>query len=110
MSNRLPQHLVHTIGTLGHFSENILDEMVTILDHLHKYVPMVTEERMVVHPVTGDGITVPSHCFHCLFLGGYQLTAARVRGAQRICDNSDIERGKLLGLVPLCRTGTQSFA
>ena len=63
-------------------NENKLDEMVTILDDLHQYVPTVAMEKTVAHPVTGDNITVSSYCFHRLLLGGDQLMAARIRGAQ----------------------------
>ena len=83
-------------------NENKLDEMVTILEALHKYVPTKSSETAAAHPVTHENITVFSQKFHEILFGGDQLTVARVRGAQRIRANSETEQGKLLGLTPVC--------
>ncbi len=73
-------------------NENKLDEMVDILATLHKYVPL-------------DEIpsTTISHIklLHKLLLGGDLLTAVRVKGAQRIRQNSDHPVGRLQGFIPV---------
>ena len=83
-------------------NENKLDEMVLIMDALHKYVPVVHTDDIQHHPISGEEIKVDACRFHHILIGGDQLTAARVRGAQRIRLNSDNDLGRLKGLVPVC--------
>ncbi len=80
-------------------SENKVDEMIDIMDILHQYVPTKTTTEEF-HLMSGEPFTVDIHRFHHLFLGGDQLTVARVRGAHRVRLNSNDGVGRLDGLVP----------
>ena len=55
-------------------------------------------------PVTVEGEVedcyVTEDRFHCMLLGGDQLTAARARGAQRIRSNSERSLDRLEGFEP----------
>ena len=67
-------------------NENKGDEMVSIIEKHHEYVPMEVKERQ---QSISSGIiaTVQDITFHQILMGGDQLTAARGRGAQSICMN-----------------------
>ncbi len=78
-------------------SENKVDEMIDIMDILHQYVPTKTTTEEF-HLMSGEPFTVDIHRFHHLFLGGDQLTVARVRGAHRVRLNSNDGVGCLDGL------------
>ena len=85
-------------------NENVLNEMVQILDELHKYVPMkqTVKEFDVVHDDDNvEHITVTVDHFYHTFLGGDQLTVARVRGCQRVRNNSESGKACLEGLLPV---------
>lgn len=85
-------------------NENLLNEMVEILDELHKYVPMkqTTQEFDLVHQYDEvEHVSVKVYHFHHILLGSDQLTVARVRGCQRIRNNSDNGRACLEGLFPV---------
>ena len=56
-------------------NENKTDEMVDILSHLHHYDPMVEVPSQA---------EIATEKLHHLVLGGDQLTAERVWGAQNI--------------------------
>ena len=68
---------------LGVFLKNEyeLDEMVLIMDALHKFVPMVHTEDTMLQPTSGDEIKLDVYSFHHILVGGDQLTPARVCGA-----------------------------
>ncbi len=80
-------------------SETTLEEMVEILKILQKYVPTVSTEETV--PITGtdESVVVTNDKFHKILIGGDQLTAARIRGSQRIVSNSERGKDKLEGFV-----------
>lgn len=81
-------------------NENKLDEMVDIMDDLNAYVP--TE---VAHTT----VEIPGHepqrmqvdTMHKVLVGGDQLTVARMKGAQRIRDNSEHDAARLKGFIPV---------
>ena len=85
-------------------NENVIDDMVDILDTLHRYVPKHTRTETIDVP-TKDGssrkVDMQLHHFHHILLGGDHLTAARVRGSQRAQKNADSGEERLEGLVPV---------
>ena len=85
-------------------NENVLNEMVEILDELHKYVPtkQTTQEFEVVHGKDKvEHLSLKVDHFHHILLGGDQLTIARVHGCQRIRNNSENGRACLEGFFPV---------
>ena len=93
----------YTIGVILK-NENVLSEMVEILDELHKYVPtkQTTQEFEVVHGKDDvEHLSLKVDHFHHLLLRGDQLTVARVRGCQRIRNNSESGSACLEGFVPV---------
>ena len=85
-------------------NENVLNEMVEVLDELHKYVPtkQTTEEFEVVHGEDEvEHLTLNVDHFHQILLGGDQLTIAQVRGSQRIRNNSENGIACLEGFFPV---------
>ena len=81
-------------------NENILDEMCSIMEELQAYVPTIHEKVNVVTPGERDPDIINKYNFHRILFGGDQLTVARIRGAQRIRQNSEDKKGQLQGLVP----------
>ena len=79
-------------------NENKTGDMVDILSHLHQYASM----NVVNVPDTGARECIPSERMHHLLIGGDQLTAERVRGAQSIRKNSTHAAGRLEGYIPIC--------
>ena len=77
-------------------------DMIAILEDLHKYVPMVTSVTKTSVTVEGEveDCSITEDHFHRILLGGDQLTAARVRGAQRIRSNSERSLDRLEGFEP----------
>ena len=85
-------------------NENVLNEMVEILDELHKYVPtkQTTQEFEVVHEEDKvEHLSLKVDHFHRILLRGDQLTIARVCGCQRIRNNSENGRACLEGFFPV---------
>lgn len=82
-------------------SETNYEDMVSILDHLHKYVPTKTDEESVEVPGLQEPVEVTNDQFHPIVFGGDQMTAVRARGAQRIRSNSDRAKDGLEGVVPV---------
>ena len=81
-------------------NENKTDEMVDILDDLHKYVPSErSTQEFLIAP--GKVFSLQLDHFSHVLLGGDQLTVARIRGAQRIRRNSYNGRDRVEGLVPV---------
>ena len=72
--------------------------MVTIVSDIHGYVPTV--EYIAVHTTesTGEKVPVTSAVFHHILFGGDQLTAARIRSAQKHMCNADSPVKRLAGL------------
>ena len=61
---------------------------------------MVRVEESVDVPTEAEPVTVQLDYFHAILLGGDQMTCARVRGGQRIRENSESGKARLEGLVP----------
>ena len=85
-------------------SEMSYADMISILEELHKYVPVVSSTTQTNVPVDGEveECTVIDDKFHRLLFGGDQLTTARARGAQRVRSNSERPLHKLEGFEPVC--------
>ena len=66
-------------------NENKMDDMVDILTHMHQYVPL----------------HIKLETLHHILIGGDQLTAERIKGAQSLRKNSTSGTGRLEGLVPV---------
>ena len=81
-------------------NENLGDDMVDIMLHLHQYVPLVDGTESVEVPVTNEKVQVPRASFRRIFLGGDQLTAARARGAIKSRVNSMSSAARLDGVIP----------
>ena len=81
-------------------SEQKYEELLQILDALHKYVPKKSSEEQVT--TNGTTHTITRENTHQLLLGGDQLTAARCRGCKCIRVNSATESMKSSGLHPVC--------
>ena len=62
---------------------------------------MVRVDEAVDIPGEPTPAKVQLDFFHNILLGGDQLTCARVRGGQRIRENSCTGRARLEGLVPV---------
>ncbi len=87
------------MGVLLH-NENKLDEMSKILDHLMQFVPALSKEIDVALP-DGSMIKLDDTKFFKIFLGGDQLTVARVRGTQALRVTQDRAMDRLQGLIPV---------
>ena len=81
-------------------NENNNEAMLTILQHFHKYVPMVEETGKVYISSIDKFTDVTLANFHKLFIGGDQLTAARVQNVKKHRINSASPSARLEGLVP----------
>ena len=55
-------------------NENIVKEMISILEDLHKYVPTHQEEKEIEIPEEGIIIQQKTQVIHPVYLGGDQLT------------------------------------
>ena len=65
------------------------DDMILILDHLHKYVPITSTTEMVMDPHIGSQIPVEKDLFHHILFGGDMLTTKMARIALHIRENSN---------------------
>ena len=90
-------------------SEMSYADMISILEELHKYVPVVSSTTQTNVLVDGEveECTVIDDKFHRLLFGGDQLTAARARGAQRVRSNSERPLHNLRDLNQFVKTGMQ---
>ena len=79
-------------------NENKGNDMIDIMEHLHKYVPSVsyTEEVVIKEKVNAR----PRAVIYPVLFGGDQLTAARGRGAQKSRVNSMSPIVRFDGLIP----------
>ena len=82
-------------------NENKTDEIVDILTHLQQYVPKVESHTVVKVPNTEKHEVMVTERLHHLLIGGDQLTAERVRGAQSMRQNSTHAMGRLEGYIPV---------
>ena len=79
-------------------NENIIEEMIDILDDIHRYVPIQPLEvvdEMTHRPVAADMV-------HQLLLGGDQLTRKRIETAKECRKNGTTPTTQLTGIVPVC--------
>ncbi len=84
-------------------NENKYEEMVDIMEDLHEYVPTVSSKVEVDVPgAENETVELDMDQFHYILMGGDQLTAARARGTKAIRSNSERQKEKLEGLVPVC--------
>lgn len=102
-------------------SETKHEDMISIMDSLEQYVPLVkyttdekiasTEEEVEVQ-IYGNHTTsaciisvllsqVHHDIFKLVLLGGDQLTVARARGSQQIRVNSETASDRLCGFIPV---------
>ena len=63
-------------------NENKSDEMIEILQYLHKYVPSIGCEQEIPILSQGRSVIKTDTVQHRIVFGGDQLTVAHVRGAQ----------------------------
>ena len=85
-------------------NENKLEDMVDILDELHKYVPHVRTTQSFDSIQSNGAKETVQVCidhFNHTFIGGDKLTSARVRGSLRVRGNSHTRRDRLEGLIPV---------
>ena len=82
-------------------NENKMDDMVDILTHMHRYVPLHAVSKTVEVPGTEGSDRVQVERLHQILIGGDQLTAERVKGAQSLRRNSTHATGRLQGFVPV---------
>ena len=69
--------------------------MVDIVREVHRYVPGV--KYTAVQTIESTDEEVPVKKFHKILFGGDQLTAARIRSAQKHMCNADTPTERLLG-------------
>jgi len=82
-------------------NENKQDDMISIMEHLLRYVPAVTVDHSVVDPETEETVIISSQRLHPVLFGGDQLTTERVRGCRRTRSNATKTVEKLEGLIPV---------
>lgn len=75
--------------------------MIDILTHLHQYVPQKQSTKSAVVPELGYCETFETEALHHILIGGDQLTAERIKGAQNLRRNSTHAAGRLEGFVPI---------
>ena len=80
--------------------ENKVDEMCSILNELHNYVPTEKVTLNLTLP-TGNSRPLDSEVFHRILLGGDQLTAARARSSCMARADHGSSRKRLCGVLPV---------
>ena len=73
-------------------NENTTEDMIEILDHIHKYVP--------VENIVADKGVVNSFVLSQIFLGGDQLTEERAKNAQNGRADGETKFERLEGIIP----------
>ena len=81
--------------------ETMTNEMIDILTELQRYVPQRTTKKTCHHPLRQEPVEYNSDIFHQILFGGDQLTAERIRLAQRTRSNSNCEEDRLMGFIPV---------
>ena len=71
--------------------------MVAIVSEAHHYVPVIEYTATKRIESINEEVPVPSAIYHHIFFGGNQLTAARVRSAQKHMCNADTPAKRLVG-------------
>lgn len=85
-------------------SEISYEDIIKVLEKIHKYVPAKDVERRLTLPNEegpASDITLDDKKFTTLLVGGDQLTVARIRGAQMIRGNSETSEQRFNGLLPV---------
>lgn len=82
-------------------NENQLNEMILIMESMHKYCPNVQNSFMEDEDDPTSKLDVD--CYHHVLFGGDQLTVARARGAQGQRENSNSGEKRLEVLCSGCR-------
>lgn len=82
-------------------SETKTEDMIDILTELQKYVPVQSTTKVCTHPTTGDEIQYTEDVFHHILFGGDQLTLERIRGAKNTRANSNRQKDKFMGFLPV---------
>ena len=82
------------------YNKNKLDEMSKILDHLMALVPTLPMTGQLTLP-NGSSLDFEDTQFVHVFMGGDQLTVARVRGTQALRQAQDRPVDRLEGLIPV---------
>ena len=72
--------------------------MVDILEEYKKYVPSTAVK--LLEPIPGSGID-EDRSYITTLVGGDYLSVARARGAQQIRMNSELEKHRLNGMLPV---------
>ena len=80
-------------------NETKYDDMISILDHVHQYVPTVRFPSTKEVPQSSESEHVEAVHMNRLPFGGDQLTSKRCRGSQRIRSNSIDDAQRLQGVV-----------
>ena len=86
------------------YSENEYSDMMKILEHLQQYSPSKKVEKELQVPNPGGQssvLKVEDDQLVMTVVGGDYLTAARMRGAQRIHGNSENSGDRFDGLLPV---------
>ena len=81
-------------------SEMKYDDMISIMEYLHHYVPTETGTVEIDLPDSGGKFDLTKTSFHTILFGGDQLTAKRARGSQMIRSNSVTSSEQINGLLP----------
>uniref|UniRef100_A0A1X7UBH7 DUF6589 domain-containing protein n=1 Tax=Amphimedon queenslandica TaxID=400682 RepID=A0A1X7UBH7_AMPQE len=79
-------------------NENMTEEMIEILEEVHKYVP--TRQKTVADDKSGR--IVSGDLCHTLLIGGDQLTRKRIKSARDMRRNGKTPHSQLTGLMPVC--------
>ena len=72
--------------------------MVVIVSETHGYVPAMEYTAVKTIHSTGEEVPISDAVFHHTFFGGDQLTAARIRSAQKHVCNADTPIKRLEGV------------
>lgn len=81
-------------------NENNLDDMSQILHNFHELIPTHKKEGHLILP-NGSVLEFDDTSFFKVFLGGDQLTIARIRGAQAMRASHDGPVDRLEGVIPV---------
>lgn len=81
-------------------NENKGEEMVAIMETIHRYVPMVEATESVIVPSLNATVEIKKAKSYPVILHGDYVTASRARGAQKAKSNSESAYSRLEGLVP----------
>lgn len=78
-----------------------MDQMCSILDELHTYVPMSPITKQLLLDGNEDPVEMEDKVFHRILVGGDQLTTARCRGSAAARSDHQTSLDHLKGLVPV---------